>query len=205
MPSTIILANGEFPRKPGLLHLLRQAEHVVCCDGAAEKLLNFGREPSVIVGDMDSLSPSLKELYADRIITIDEQETNDLTKAVNYCERAGYRQIILMGATGIREDHTLGNISLLVDYSLRIEDICMQTNYGRIDVVRHYKQLQSYPGQQISLFAIDPSTIVNAEGLKYPLIDRRLTNWWQGSLNEALGSTFEIRTQKGAVLVYRTD
>jgi thiamine pyrophosphokinase len=110
-----------------------------------------------------------------------------------------------MGATGIREDHTLGNISLLVDYSLRIEDICMQTNYGRIDVVRHYKQLQSYPGQQISLFAIDPSTIVNAEGLKYPLIDRRLTNWWQGSLNEALGSTFEIRTQKGAVLVYRTD
>ncbi len=204
MASTIILANGAFPRKPELLRLLRQAEHIVCCDGAAEKLLNFGQEPSVIVGDMDSLSPILKERYADRIMVIDEQETNDLTKAVNYCERVGYQQIIIMGATGIREDHTIGNVSLLIDYSLRIGDICMLTDYGRIDVVRRYKRLESFPGQQISLFSIDPLTIVNAEGLKYPLVERSLSNWWQGSLNEALGSAFEIRTDKGALLVYRT-
>ncbi len=203
MPPTIILANGAFPRKPELLHLLRQAEHIVCCDGAAEKLLNFGREPSFIVGDMDSLSPALKERFSDRTIVIGEQETNDLTKAVNYCEYVGYQQIIIMGATGIREDHTLGNISLLVEYSVRIKDICILTDYGRIDVVRHNKRFESYPGQQISLFAIDPLIIVNVDGLRYPLVDRRLSNWWQGSLNEALGSDFEIRTEKGALLVYR--
>jgi thiamine pyrophosphokinase len=168
MSPTIILANGAFPREPELLQLLRQAEHIVCCDGAAEKLLDFGREPSAIVGDMDSLSPTLKERFYDRIVLIDEQETNDLTKAVSYCERVGYQHIIIMGATGIREDHTLGNISLLVDYSMRIGDICMITDFGRIDVVRHYKRLESYPGQQVSLFTIDPQTIVSVEGLKYP-------------------------------------
>lgn len=203
MTTTIILANGDFPSKAELLQILRQAEHIVCCDGAAEKLLKFGRDPSAVVGDMDSLSQSLKERFADKIVVIDEQETNDLTKAVSYCERVGFQKIIIMGATGIREDHTLGNISLLVDYSLRIEGICMLTDYGRIDVVRRFTRMNSYPGQQVSLFAIDPLTIVSVEGLKYPLVRRMLSNWWQGSLNEAMESVFEVKPEKGAVLVYR--
>ena len=108
-----------------------------------------------------------------------------------------------MGATGIREDHTLANISLLADYSLRIEGISMLTDYGRIDVVSRFTRMNSYPGQQVSLFAIDPQTIVSVEGLKYPLVRRKLSNWWQGSLNEALESVFVVKPEKGAVLVYR--
>lgn len=203
MTPTIILANGDFPRKPELLQLLQRAERVICCDGAAEKLLNFGREPSAIVGDMDSLNASLKERFSDRIILLDEQETNDLTKAVNYCADMGYDHIVIMGATGIREDHTLGNISLLADYHLRIGDICIMTDHGRIDALSRSTCLSSYPGQQVSLFAIDPQTVIATKGLKYPLNKRKLGNWWQGSLNEALGNSFEVDPQQGSLLVYR--
>ncbi|WP_129640532.1 motility associated factor glycosyltransferase family protein [Phocaeicola dorei] len=45
------------------------------------------------------------------------------------------------------------------------------------------------------------STVLFAEGLAYPL--SVFTNWWQGTLNEALAKHFIIRTE-GKVLVFRT-
>ena len=44
------------------------------------------------------------------------------------------------------------------------------------------------------------STALSAEGLAYPL--SVFTNWWQGTLNEALARHFIIRTE-GKVLVFR--
>ena len=51
----------------------------------------------------------------------------------------------------------------------------------------------------MSLFNMN-STALSAEGLAYPL--SVFTNWWQGTLNEALARHFIIRTE-GKVLVFR--
>ncbi len=65
---------------------------------------------------MDSIPGDLREKYAGKIITIKDQEINDLTKAVYFAQNVGQEEIVILGATGLREDHTLGNISLLADY-----------------------------------------------------------------------------------------
>ncbi|MDD4920912.1 MAG: thiamine diphosphokinase [Bacteroidales bacterium] len=200
---TIILADGAFPKNDKLLSILRGADRIICCDGAAEKLLDFGCEPDAIVGDMDSLSDELKRRFRDRIYPSSDQETNDLTKAVEYCLMQNYRQIAILGATGLREDHTLGNISLLADYSLRIEDICLFTDYGRMDAARASKNFESRPGQQVSIFSLIPDTNITAHGLLYPIDNRALTSWWQGTLNEATADNFRLEFDKGCLLVYR--
>ena len=69
-------------------------------------------EPEAIVGDLDSLSPEIAERFADRLYQDSEQDTNDLTKAVRWCIDKGYEEIVILGATGKREDHTIANISL---------------------------------------------------------------------------------------------
>ena len=89
---TIILANGSFPERPALLAMLREAERVVCCDGAALSLLKFGRIPDAVVGDLDSLPAPPKELDG-RIFRVSEQETNDLAKAFRHCVRNGWLDI----------------------------------------------------------------------------------------------------------------
>ena len=48
------------------------------------------------------------------IVHVTEQETNDLNKAFRYCLANGWTDIVILGATGKREDHTLGNIGLLM-------------------------------------------------------------------------------------------
>ena len=63
-PEAVILANGEYPSHPLPLQMLKNAEFVVCCDGAANEYILRGHTPDVIIGDGDSLSPEYKELFS---------------------------------------------------------------------------------------------------------------------------------------------
>ena len=114
---TVILADGNFPTHPVPLALLQGARRVVCCDGAAVKLLDAGREPDWIVGDLDSLPEPLRARFAARLAADTRQDVNDLTKAIRFCAARGWNDWVILGATGGREDHTLGNLSLLVEHA----------------------------------------------------------------------------------------
>lgn len=227
----LILADGAFPTSEKRLELLKQTPNLICCDGAVEKLVAFGLQPLAIVGDMDSISGELMERFADRLYPNPDQETNDLTKAVDYCLKAGFDELAILGSTGLREDHTLGNIALLADYAARLKSVCLLTDYGRLDAVlagvKHtdfkpigldagapelsgtrdgrftVARFESFEGQQVSLFSLDPTARIHSLGLKYPLENRYLTSWWQGTLNEATGEQFSLSFDKGALIVYR--
>lgn len=199
LPEAVILADGDFPRHSLPRTILSATSRVICCDGAATAFLASGRIPQAIVGDGDSLPPEIQEKYAAIIHREKEQETNDLTKAFRYCLAQGWKKIDILGATGKREDHTLGNISLLSDYRQQAE-IRMFTDYGFFVPVYGNAELGSFPGQQVSVFNRGCSRL-SAEGLIYPL--SVFTNWWQGTLNEAAGDNFRLYTD-GELLVFRT-
>lgn len=200
VPETIILADGDFPVHPLVVALLDACPYVVCCDGAANRYIRSGRMPVAIVGDGDSLLPEVREQYGSLIHSEAEQDTNDLSKAFRFCLSQGRRDILILGATGKREDHTLGNISLLMDY-MDLATVSMLTNYGVFTPVKGNAEFQSYPGEQVSVFNMGGCTSLSARGLIYPL--SVFTNWWQGTLNEAAGGNFTILTD-GKILVFRT-
>ncbi len=199
--SAVILADGSFPVHEIPLNCLRNARHIICCDGSAESLINADLEPEAIVGDLDSLDGDIAERYSDRLFRDDDQETNDLTKAVRWCASRGFDEIIILGATGKREDHTIGNISLLSDYSLYIK-VRMITDTGEIIPLIKSGTISSFPGQQISVFAVNPFAKVSSEGLKYELKDLELHNWWRATLNEAQGDSFSLTFTEGTLIVF---
>jgi len=200
-PETAIIANGKFPDHPLPLGYLLRAKRIICCDGAADSLIDFGLEPFAIVGDCDSVNKKIAEKYQDRLFRDDDQETNDLTKAVKWCSGRGYENIVILGATGKREDHTLGNISLLIEYAGYIT-IKMVTDAGIFIPVLESTEIEVQKRQQISLFSIDPETEITSAGLKYKLDNKKLTNWWTATLNEADGKSFTLEFKKGRVIVY---
>jgi len=199
--TTIILADGSFPVNDVPLGYLRNDHFIVCCDGSVENLIAAGYQPDAIVGDMDSISPEMKSRFADRIFVDGNQDTNDLTKAVEWCRGMKFNDIVILGGTGKREDHTLGNISLLADYVLFM-NVIMVTDTGIIRPLLKGASISSFPGQQISIFSIDPETEVTTSGLKYPLIKTKIKNWWYATLNESLGDKFSIEFTAGRILLY---
>jgi len=198
---TVIIADGLFPSHRVPLEYLRNAERIICSDGAAEKLVDAGFLPDAIVGDMDSLSAEMRERFSDRIFPDSDQETNDLTKTVKWCVERGFRKLAIVGATGKREDHTIGNISLLAEYAKESE-VIMLTDTGIFIPAMETIEISSSPQQQVSLFSIDPSTEITSWGLRYPLLHTKLANWWCGTLNEATGNTFRLEFAGGPLIVY---
>lgn len=198
---TVILANGKFPDHPIPVGFLLNAKRVICCDGAADSLIDFGLEPFAIVGDCDSVNKRIAEKFNDRLFINTDQDTNDLTKAANWCSERGYNDIVILGATGKREDHTLGNISLLTEYA-RNGKIKIVTDSGTFLPVMTSSIIESEKGQQVSIFSINPDTEISASGLKYPLERRKLTNWWNATLNEAESKGFSLEFKGGPLIVY---
>ena len=197
--SAVILANGSYPQNNEIQHILETATYIVCCDGAADELIRHSITPNLIIGDGDSISPKNKALLSPIFHQIDDQETNDQTKAVHYLTSQGKNGFIILGATGKREDHTLGNISLLIDYMCEGIQVKMYTDHGIFIPLKDNQVLTSYPGQQISIFNFG-TTGMTATSLKYPIRD--FTNWWQGTLNEALSDKFKIHAE-GNYLIYK--
>lgn len=201
--NVVILANGLFPAGPQALNLLHKADLLICCDGAADNLIAYGLLPQVIIGDLDSVSGEIKKEYASILIQSDDQESNDLTKAVIFCINKGYSRANILGATGIREDHTLGNISLMLEYYPRIE-VKIISDYGVFFLVRSGEQVKSSIGEKISLFSIDNRVCVTSRGLKYPLKDLRLSNWYKATLNEAMADSFSLHFESETpIIVYK--
>ena len=189
----VIVANGEFPSHAVPLAVLQEAIHVVACDGAVRNV----PQAEVVVGDGDSIPAA----YRERLIQVDEQEDNDLTKATRYCLAQGWHRIAYLGATGQREDHTIGNISLLMRYyrTMGVDGV-MLTNHGVFTPAQGRQTFESFEGQQVSIFNFGSTKIVS-EGLRWQSYGYE--EWWQGTLNEAVGDSFTLEAD-GYYLVFRT-
>lgn len=213
MKKAVILANGEFPQCSELRGLLATCPLLICCDGAYDKLVASKIETTgrvLVIGDGDSLHFRL-EGDAQFIDGYVEQETNDLSKAVRFALTLGVDEVEIVGATGLREDHTIGNIGHLADFSLlrtasdKLLKVSMVSDYGRFTPVVGSGTLRSFPRQQVSFFCMRAGVPISVSNMLYPIEHRCFDTWWGATLNEAAGSDFTVRIEgDGVVLVYQT-
>lgn len=200
MATAVIVGNGQFPKKEYPLYLLESADYVVCCDGALDTYLRHFRgrnlrRPDVVIGDMDSLSKKTAERFRDIAVKIDEQETNDQSKAFHYILEhfPDVDTVHILGATGKREDHTIGNLSLLMEYAreMRRQD-CGRT--VSVDIVSDWSTafaitdtctLDVGEGRSVSIICPDNSLNIKSEGLVWPTDNVVFDNLWQATLNRA--------------------
>ena len=194
----VILANGDYPTASCPLSLLQEAPYVACCDGGANEYIERGCLPDIIIGDGDSLSEANRLKYAALIHHNPDQETNDQTKAIQYLLERGKKKIAIVGATGKREDHTIGNVSLLIEYMRMGAEVRSYTDYGVFLPCRDVCTFACRPGQQVSIFNFTAKGL-KSKGLAYPIYD--FTSWWQGTLNKCVDTSFTIEAE-GEYLVF---
>ena len=180
--STVILAAGDFPKKGGeAWTLLASATRVVACDSAANAYRRrFRKWPDVIIGDLDSFKPRFPLPVSCSLIRVADQDTNDLEKAIAYCAARGWKNPVIVGATGKREDHTLGNVFRALDYGCEIV-----TDTGRFVPVCGKATLRVRKGTTVSIFAPDPKTRMTSKGLAWPLDTVKFRNLSCATLNRA--------------------
>ncbi len=228
--TAVIIGGGEYPKKPYPLYIIERADYVLCCDSAFAAYLRHSRRvaeiqkdggeknahcrlPDAIIGDMDSLSPALKRKYGHLIVHIPEQETNDQTKAFHHVLEnfPDVGEIFFMAATGKREDHTIGNISLLMEYCREIEtkglDVTtmMVSDFSTIFPITHSTSINCGSGRRISLLTPDNSLRIRSNGLEWPTDGVIFDNWWKATLNRSTEDTVNLEFSHNSIAIVIID
>jgi thiamine pyrophosphokinase len=168
-----------------------------------------------VVGDGDSLGEAGREVLTQRGIPFvgeEEQETNDLCKAFRHAVATGAEGdgFVILGATGRREDHALGNIFHLLDFAMGIPRGTDGTGVPRVSMVTDFGTFEpvlppggtwtAKAGRSVSVFAPVPGTRMTSEGLEWPLEGVALDALWRGTLNRTTGGAFTLRTTHPVLL-----
>jgi thiamine pyrophosphokinase len=196
--TALILCNGAAPSAELLAHHLREADLIICTDGAAGWAQEAGVHPQVIIGDMDSSeAPAAGEVVD--CGPHDQQHNTDAEKALLLALARGAERVVLLGATGQRLDHTLANVWLVARYH-RQADLVLADDWGELRVASGRFVMPAQPGQLVSLMALTPDVVLDTEGLKWPLHEP-LELGTRGLSNEATADEIVVDVRSGWVAV----
>lgn len=197
----VILCDGELPDADVISSELCHNSLFIAADGGADRARELKLIPDVIIGDLDSFSGFADK--ATQIIHDPDQETNDLEKALKLALDHPCSHIAVFGATGKRIDHTLKNLSVLLQFDSRFESLQFLDRYSRIFLIHSPFREDFPPSTSLSLFPLSGEvTCITTSGLRYPLRNETLRNGERdGTSNETIGGTVEIEFETGDLLL----
>ena len=204
-----IISNGQIDDYEYIKKYILESDILICADGGGEHAFKMGLIPDVLIGDFDSISEDTLKLFEKNSTSVfkykREKDQTDTELAVDCAISKGADEIILIGGTGKRLDHTYANISLLVVMRERDIEGLIIDEYNEIRVIDKFLRMQGDKNDKISLLAFTPEVCgVTTRGLKYPLKDGVLKNDnTLGISNEFLDSEAEIEVKSGILLVIK--
>ena len=184
----VILANGIFPKHDKCLNIIKNAKILICTDGSANHLNSLYKEPTYIIGDLDSIDKS--KTFDCKIIHDKRQDNTDLEKAIEWIYSEGYRDVIILGATGMREDMSLINQFLIFKYFKKI-NITVVTDHFTIYCIEGDEEIDSFENQLVSLVPENRAT-VSSKGLQFELDKTNITIDGKNVSNRSKKDIFKI-------------
>ncbi len=168
---------------------------VIGADGGGERLLAAGIEPDVVVGDLDSLSAVAQKQFSDRLVRDSAPDSSDLEKAVAWARTEGADDIVVIGWSGGRLDHTLAALALA------FEGVQLHDDRFLVTAVAGSAEITAQPGTLFSLMAL-PEAVVSVGGARWNLEQEPLTMGARGMHNEvAAGGRVQVECHTGKLLL----
>jgi thiamine pyrophosphokinase len=200
----LIIANGELLDAEHLRSELATRPLVVCADGGANTARRLGIRPDAIVGDFDSIQPETLEHFRDVPVHVDRgEDSTDLEKAVAYTIAQGRDEIVIAGASGVRLDHTIGNLGVLPRFH-RAATIRIVDPQGSLSYIGTGVRFDARPGDVVSLVPLNRCEGVTTRGLRYALDGDALElGTREGTSNVVTSTPVTVRVERGHLLLYR--
>lgn len=187
---------------------------VIAADSGLEFCYRNHILPDMAVGDFDSAKEKTLSWFKEQkgIIWYElnpEKDDTDTEFAIRKALALGAEKITVLGGTGSRLDHVLGNIELLgigMEAGVPIE---LVDAHNRIRMIKTGITLEKKTqfGKYVSLIPYtDSVTHLFLNGFKYPLSDACLRGFCSlGISNEIVDKEAEIRFEGGILLVIESD
>ena len=183
---------------------LKADDFVIFCDSGLKHLEKLQVQPGLIVGDFDSHANP--HLPVETIVLPCEKDDTDTVFAVKEALKRGYEEFLLIGMTGARMDHTLGNIYILDNLDSQGKKGTIIDDYSEMEIVSEKPVFVSDSYAFFSLLNISGEAAgVTIRNARYPLENAEITCEYQyGISNEVLpGKDAEISVARGKLLLIK--
>jgi len=204
-PRAVVLCAGPPPEDGLLSYWLAGSDFFVCTDAAGHPYDELPYSPDVVIGDFDSLSGRVLDgRDGPRFLQVDDQYTTDSEKALLFLIEQGIEEVILLGATGWRLDHTIFNCQLVERYADKLR-ICIAG--PNADTVRlgpgEHVSWDLPGGSRFSLLPMmGPVSGVTIEGARFPLLGDEVGPGGPALIsNQVFVSPLLISVGEGSLLV----
>ena len=206
---TVIISGGRIDRDFALSFLENETfDQWIAVDNGLRFCYDNQIKPTWIVGDFDTAAPELVEYYQTQTdIPIRRfnpvKDSTDSQIAIELALELGSSEITLLGGTGTRMDHVLGNIQSLMLAKKKGVSCVILDEYNRIRLIDGETRLRKSEqyGKYVSLLPLTTEvTGVDLTGFKFNLTGHTFTSTGSAGLgvsNEIIEDTAEIRVKSG--------
>ena len=202
-----VFAGGDFDREHFPADDVEPGDLVICVDRGLEHCLAAGLEPTLLIGDFDSVDEQVLEqpalAHVPRHVYPPAKASSDLELALQLLAEDSLSVVNILGVSGGRTDHMLFNWSLpaLRHWPFRLVLLdgttCCHVLQGKDEC-----RFEARPGQTLSLLAKSRSTGVTTTGLRYALDDATLEVGSTLGLSNVVDSeTVRVRSSSGTLLI----
>ena len=183
---------------------LRPDDYMIYCDSGLKHMEPLGRKPDLIIGDFDSHADP--HLAVETITLPHEKDDTDTVFAAKEAVKRGFDEFLLIGVAGLRLDHTLGNIYILLWLDSLGKKARIIDDFSEMEMVSSEPAAVSDKYPYFSLLNISGCAKgISVTGAKFPLKDAEITCDYQyGVSNEVLpGGEAVITVKEGRLLLIK--
>lgn len=202
MNRCVIIGGAEIKNYALIREYLSSEDFFIYCDCGLKHKKSLGFEPDLIIGDFDSHEKP-EDLRNVIVLPVVKDDT-DTIFAVKEAIRRGFENFILVGVTGGRQDHNLGNLYALLMLANENKNAIIIDDYSEIKLIK--------PGERVkianrwrffSLINITGTARgINISGAKYNLSNAEINPEFQyGISNEVLNDYAEVSLSEGFLLL----
>ncbi|MDR0614913.1 MAG: thiamine diphosphokinase [Lactobacillales bacterium] len=170
---------------------------IIAVDGGANRLLSIGVQPDLVMGDLDSVNPSLRATL--NTICLPNQYYCNFSKAMARLKTMKLMPSIITGITGGAIDHILQNINIFLSTGSNFYTSAPpMVGYILEKSITHFSLPKS---TKISLLGI-PRAQITTKGLKWELsLDELSLPGKNSCFNRSLSGEMSIEVHGGVCLV----
>ncbi len=180
----------------------KKFDKIIAVDSGLTSLHKLNLSPDAIVGDFDSVDEEVLKEYKNSPVEFNweihkpEKDETDTELALNTAIRLGCKKLVLLGATGGRLDHSIGNIHLLYACLKKGVSAAIVDVKNRITVLDRGRTFAADEvwGNYISFLPLSGEVKgITLSGFKYPLYKKDI------SIGTSLCISNELTGAKGAI------
>jgi thiamine pyrophosphokinase len=203
----IIVSGGKPPSKELLTKEISPNTFLIAADSGANCLYDYSILPQLLLGDFDSINKDVLNYFKKNNCLIDiyptEKDFTDTEIAVKKAISMKPSEIVLLGCTGSRVDHLLGNIGMLKMCLENSVSASIVDENNDIRLADDSTSLKAVVGQIFSVQAYGDEVIgLTIEGAKYPLNNYNLKIGESITIsNEFISTMVELKFKSGTLMI----